>query len=113
MAKNTAPERPVAGVGETSNFSVSFVGALDSGELLTGTPTATEVTTSDLTIRNVAVSTAALVINDISVETGKAVQCKVIGQLKANAPYMIRITAVTDSTPAQTKIRKVIFKVEE
>ena len=112
MAKNTAPERPVAGVGETNNLSVSFVGVLDSGELLTGTPTATEVTSSDLTISNVAVNTAALVINDITVAIGKAVQCKVVGQLAASVLYTIKITAATDSTPAQTKIRYVKFKVE-
>ena len=112
MSLSTAPQRPVAVVGETNNFSVSFAGRLDSGEVMTGTPTAVEQTSSDLTISNVAVNTAALTINDISVAIGNAVQFKVLGQLVANTPYTVKITAGTDSTPAQTKVGYVIFKVE-
>ena len=112
MGLGTAPERPVATVGETNLFSVSLAGVLDSGELATGTPTVTEVTSSDLTISNVAVNTAALTINDISVVSGKAVQFKVIDHVVANSPYKLKITFSTDSTPAQTKIRYVTFTVE-
>lgn len=104
MARNTAPERPVAVPGETNLCSVSLVGILDSGELATGTPTVTEVTTTDLTISNVVVNTAALTINSKTVAVGKAVQFKVIGQLVASSPYTLKITVATDSTPAQSKI---------
>ena len=113
MSLSTAPQRPVAIVGETNNFSVSFAGKLDSGEVLTGTPTAAEQTSSDLTITNVAVSTAALTINDISVAIGLAVQLSVSGHLVANSPYKVKITAVTDSSPDQTKVGYLIFKAEE
>lgn len=112
MSIHTAPERPIAIVGETNNFSVSFADVLDSGELLTGTPLVVEVTSSDLTISNKAVNTGALTINDISVAIGLAVQFKVVGQIVASTPYTVKITASTDSTPAQTKVRYVKFKVE-
>ena len=113
MAENTAKERLTAVVGETRLFSVSFDGKLDSGELLTGTPTVVEVTTSDLTISNKAVNVAALSINHETVAIGKAVQFKVSGQLAASSPYTILITCGTDSDPAQTVKGRVVFKVEE
>ena len=112
MTLNTAPERPVTAVGETNLFSVSFVGVLDSGESLTGTPTVTEVGTSDLTIENKVVSTTSLTINGKSVAAGKAVQFKVSGQAVANSPYTVKITVSTDSTPAQTKVKFVKFTCE-
>jgi len=112
MGVNTAPERPVAVPGETNAFAVSFAGVLDSGESLTGTPTVAEQTTSDLTIANVAVNTSALTINNQSVAVGAAVQFTVAGQLTANSPYTLKITAATDATPAQTKIKYVVFHVD-
>jgi len=112
MGINRAPERPVVAVGETNLFSVSLVGVLDSGESATGTPIVTEQTTSDLTIENISVSSAELTINDRAVAAGSAIQFKVFGQLAANSPYLLKITFGTDSTPAQTKIKYVEFKVE-
>lgn len=119
MGLNTAPERPVAVVGETNVHSVSFANILDGSELLTSTPDVVEVTTTDLTITNLAgtankgtVSTAALTINNVSVPTGEAVQFKVVGYLAATAEYTVKITAGTDATPAQTKVRYITFKAE-
>ena len=119
MGVNTAPERPVAVVGETNTFSVSFTSILDGSELLTGTPDVVEVTSTDLTIVNFTptsdkgtVSTTALTINNVTVPIGEAVQFKVTGHLAATAEYTIKITAGTDATPAQTKVRKIIFKAE-
>lgn len=97
--------------GETNNFAVSFVGQLDSGESLSGTPTVEEQDTSDLTITSKKVSTSALTINDQSVAAGKAVQFTVRGQLVANTPYTIKITVTTDGSPNQTKIGFVKFSV--
>ena len=102
----------MAVVGETNNFAVSFAGVLDSGEVLTGTPTVVEVTTSDLTIANVAVNSSALTINERTVAIGNAVQFNVLGQLAANSPYTLKITAMTDASPAQTKIKYVKFRTE-
>lgn len=97
----TSRERPVMIEGETRNGKVSFVDLLDSGESLTGTPTVAEVTTSDLTISNAAVSAAALTILGESVAAGKAVQFKVTGG-SAGTTYLLRVTVSTDATPAQT-----------
>ena len=107
-----APQRPTAKVGTTRNFSLSCVGELDSGELMTGAVTATEQTTSDLTITNAAVSTAALTINDVSVAIGKAIQCSVSGQLAANSPYTIEFAVSTDATPPQNLLPVLEFKAE-
>ena len=102
MPLNTAPERPAVMVGATRNAGVSFVGQLDSGELLTGAPTIAEVTTTDLTIANKAVSTSALVINNKTVIVGAAVTFTVSGQLAANSPYTMSIIVGTDAGNAQT-----------
>ena len=104
----TAPQLPSVAVGETSNGAVDFSGVLDSGELLTGTPTVEEQTTSDLTSSNKAVNTAALTIDGSSVAIGEAVQFAFSGQL-VNVVYTLKITAATDATPPQTKIRYVKF----
>lgn len=104
---STAPQRQPASVGSTRNVAVSFSGQLDDGELLTGTPTITEGTTTDLTINNKAVSSAALTINGITVPIGEAVQCSVSGFVSANYPYTINISVTTDATPAQTLIGKI------
>ena len=112
MGLNTAPQTPVTAVGAVEVCSVSFVDALDSGELLTGAPTVTEVTTSDLTIANKGISTVELTINNQTVPIGMAVQFKITGQLVANSPYSIKIVVSTDASPAQTKVRWVDVIVE-
>lgn len=107
-----ALERRSKDADAARNVSASFVGQLDSGELLTGTPTVTEytedadgvlTTSSDLTISDIAVNTAALTINGKTVAVGQAVQFKVSGGT-ADTNYVLRITAATDATPAQTLI---------
>lgn len=103
-----APQLPYVAVGETSNGAVDFGGTLDSGELLTGTPTVAEQTSSDLTITNVAVNTAALTIDGSSAAIGEAVQFAFSGQL-ADTKYTLKITAASDATPPQTIIRWVRF----
>lgn len=109
MGDNTAPQRPQVPVGATRNHKVSFVGQLDSGELLTGTPLAVEVTTSDLTITNKAVNSAALTINNKTVAIGQAVTFTASGQLVASSPYTVKITATTDATAAQTLVAYAVF----
>jgi len=111
MGELTAWGNPVAAVGESNNFAVSFDKVVDSGELLTGTPTVEEVTTTDLTIENKAVSGVALSIRGETVAIGKAVTFSVSGQTLASSPYTVKITVSTDSTPSQTKIRFIQFYV--
>jgi hypothetical protein len=114
MALSIAPEFPEAMVDEKNNFSVSFAGKLDSGEAIASVSSVDEEysgTVGDLTITNKAVSTSTLVINDLSVAAGLAVQFHVTGQVVANSPYSILMEIVTDSTPAQTKGGRVRFSV--
>ena len=77
---------------------------------MTGTPTITEDTTSDLTLSNKIVSTADLTINDKTVVTGRAVQFRVSGGT-AGVTYTISIQVGTDSTPGQTLHGDVILDV--
>lgn len=112
MGDNRAPDEPTAVVGELNVHSVSFDGVLDAGELLTGTPTIVEETTSVLTLANKAVSTAELTINNQTVIIGRAVQFTATGYTVADSPFSIKITVGTDATPAQTKIKYVTIPVE-
>ena len=96
-----AREIPCKSTNEIRLASVDFQDKLDSGELLTGTPTAAEVTTSDLTLDTVAVNTAALTVNGRSVAIGQGVQFR-IQSGTAGTTYTILLTATTDSNPAQT-----------
>lgn len=112
MASIDPPQRWTVRVGETRTPAVSFVGVLEPGEVLTGTPLVVEVSTSGLTLTNKAVNTVELVINGKTVAIGQAVQFKMSGQLVANSPYMIKVTASTDASPAQTFVRKLTVPVE-
>ncbi len=106
-----APEIQSKAKSGVRNVAVSFAGKLDSGELLTGTPTITEITTSDLTFSSVGVNSAALTINGRSVAISEAVQFKVTGGT-ADRTYRIRVSATSDSSPAQTLVVIVTLKVE-
>ncbi len=112
MSDLTAPQRPVTAQGAEELFSVSYDGVLDSGELIASVTSVTEETTTDLTTSNIAVSAAALTINNISVAIGRAIQFKVVGQLLATERYALKMIVVTDSTPAQTKVRYCKFVVK-
>lgn len=111
--KLLAPERPVAAKSEENLYSVSMVGALDGGEVIASVTDVVELDTTDLTITNKVVSTAVLAINHRQIPIGKAIQFLVKGQLQSNSPYILEITFVTDSLPAQTKHRYVKFHTEE
>ncbi len=101
MTANTAQQIQCKTASEVRVAAVSFQGKLDSGELLTGTPTVVEVTTTDLTLANKAVNTAALTIDGVSNAIGEAVQFSIAGGTAGTA-YTINIQVGTDSTPAQT-----------
>ncbi len=101
---------PVISEGDTETVAIDYTDWLDSGELLTGTPTIVEVTTSDLTLASKAVSTGSLTILGRTVATGAAVQCSVSGQLEATGTYTLAITVSTDATPARTKVLHARFE---
>lgn len=107
---STAPQRGTKLASEVRNVAVSFVGKLDVGENLTGLPTVVEVGSADLTISNVAVSLVELTINDVKVAAGRAVQCRVSGGV-AGTRYVLRVTATSNATPAQTLIANLILNV--
>jgi len=91
-------------VGDVENFEISYADYLDSGELLTGTPTIVEVTTSDLTLANKLVSTASLTILGKTVAIGEAVTFTCSGFL-SGVTYTVRITVSTDAGNARTIAR--------
>lgn len=93
-------QRPKISAGATRIVSIDLTEELDADEDLTGSPSVTEISTSDLTISNKSVSSGELTILDRKVDAGKAVQFKVSGQ-KAGVQYHFRVTVSTDSTPAE------------
>jgi hypothetical protein len=97
---NTVPHQRTKTAAEVRNAAVSFVGKLDSGELLTGTPTVT-VSPSGPTLSNKAVNTAQLTIDGQTVAIGQAVQFSVSGGT-AGTSYVITVQCGTTATPAQT-----------
>ena len=96
-------------VGDTETVSINYTDHLDGDELLTGTPTVAEVTTSDLTLQNKIVNTEEYTEarTGNTVEAGKAVQFSVSGGTVSNSPYTIRITVTTDATPSRTFVRDI------
>jgi len=114
MSISIAPQLHEIAIGETRAVAVDCIGKLESNspeELLTGTPTIVEVTTSVLTLASKAVSTAALTINGSTVAIGKAVQftCAPGASAVVGKTYLIKITVGTDSS--QTVIGHVKVKV--
>jgi len=95
MAVITLDEIYPISEGDTEFVPINYTNHLRSGELLSGTPTIVEVTTTDLTLTNNAVSTTVLVVKNESVTVGMAVQFNMTGQL-TGILYRIRVTVSTD-----------------
>lgn len=91
-------EQYVLSVGDTQTIGIDCRAKLTDGELLTGTPTIEEQTTSDLTIAGKAVNSAAVTIKGNEVGIGQAVVCRVSGGTAANSPYSIHVTVNTDDS---------------
>lgn len=96
--------------GEVRNIGIDCKGVLDTGELLSGTPSVAEQDSSHLSISSEQVSTEAKTINGRSVPTGEAVLCRVdaSGAVK-NRSYRLKISCVT--TAGQTIAGFVTLKV--
>jgi hypothetical protein len=97
---------------ETVHVIVDFSHRLTIGELLTGTPVVAEVTTSDLTLSNPIVPTADTTVSLLQqmALADKCVQFTVEGGT-AGTTYVVRITATTDATYAQTLVQEVQLRV--
>jgi len=106
---STAPQIQTKRVSETRNVAVSFSGLLDSSEVLTGTPTVTEVTTNDLTLSNKVLNASAVIINGESVPANEAILFSVLGGIPKY--YTIQLSCSTDATPAQVLYDNIILDV--
>jgi len=111
MTINLAPQRYNIAYGETVPVSVSFIDILDSGVLLTGTPTITEVTTTDLTLTHKEVNTSAITINGVSNAIGQAVTFLIAPSVSATGEYTVLITCGTNSTYPATRKANIKLRV--
>jgi hypothetical protein len=96
MHNSTALEVNSMPVGSTRNVSASFVGQLDDGELLTGTPTVIIAPTGP-TLSDKRVNTSGVTISGERVLTGQAVLFQVTG-VEADTEYTITITVSTNAS---------------
>lgn len=94
-------------IGATRLVTLDYTDDLPSGVLLTGTPTVVEVDTSNLTLANKALNSATFTYeyeagSNRTVAVSAAVQFTVT--TSTTGKYKIRITVVTDGTPAETLV---------
>jgi hypothetical protein len=80
--------------GETMQVRVSFDELLVDSDVLTGTPTAVEVTTTDLTISSVETNDAAVTILGKTIPIANAVMFLCAGGTEGTT-YTIKITVST------------------
>lgn len=108
MSDNTAPQRPAMKTGAVKAAAVSFVGQLDQGETLTGTPTVV-ASPGTLTVAAPRVNTTALTLNGRQVAIGKAVQFTASGGT-AGVEYTVTVTVETSN--GQTLVADIIITRE-
>lgn len=87
------------GASEVRNAAISFVGKLDSDELLSGTPTVTA--TTGITIASASRNSTTMTIDGESVLASQAVTFRVSGGT-AGSSYTITATCATDASLPQT-----------
>lgn len=95
---------------EVRVVSVSFIGKLDTGELLTGTPTVTAQTGSGLVLSQKSVLSEAATINGVSHVAGQAVQFKADASAGVAGTWTIDMSCATDN--GQTLFGRVTVTVE-
>ena len=118
MSSLIAPQINIIAAGETRNCAISFVGRLDSGELISATTTNLAVTTATstdlpggpspstataLTYSLIQVSTAALTINGSTCAIAQVLQFRVTGGERGGT-YYAKAVVVTTSTNTQTLV---------
>ena len=106
-----APELPRKSPGDTAAAAVNFVQQLRSGELLSGTPTVAEQTSSDLTISNQGLNTTTIDVAGVSAAASQAVVYTVAGG-SSGTLYSIKVTVSTDASDARTLVRLTDFYCE-
>lgn len=103
-------QRPEISVGDFERAEIDFSSWLGSLELLSGSPTATEVTSTDLTISAVQINSVTLSILGTDVAPYCAVIFRISGQ-KTGRKYTIRLTAQSDASPARVCVRDLVISV--
>lgn len=94
---------------EVRTYTVSFTGKLLADELLSGTPTVAEVSTTALTISSPTLTASPTSpIGKFFIPTSHGVQFTVEGGVSGTS-YTIRLTAGTDQ--GQTLIQEVTLRV--
>lgn len=96
--------------GETRTFAVNLTHKLHGAELLSGTPTVAERYTTALTITAVALNADSRWISGRTALAGQAVEFTVAGGVLGST-YIVRVTAGTDSSPAQVLIEDVRIEI--
>ena len=95
--------------GEAVNVAIDMQAVLDEGELLAGAPTVQEMDAlGHLTFSNQAINASNLTVLGKLCVPGQAWQFHVSG-IQGDSLYRVRVSGVTDSSPAQT--RKVDFLI--
>lgn len=101
---------------EIRTLQVDLSAKLVYPEVLTGTPTVTEVTTTDLTISDIELTTDPTIplgssfIPGSFIPTDKGVRFRVSGGV-AGRTYTLRVSVGTDATAPQTLIQDVTLMV--
>lgn len=89
--------------GEVRGLACHFLDKLGASELLSGTPTVAEQTTSGLTIDNKRLNTGSITVLGRTCAASQAVLFRVTASgATAGTEYIIKVTCGTDATPAQT-----------
>jgi hypothetical protein len=110
------PTTVTLSAGSTDRVTLDCTPDLDGSELV-ASATVAEVSTSALTIANLAgtpnvatVNAATVVVLKETVAIGKAIQFMVSGGT-AGAAYLVLVTLTTDSTPARVLTRDIEIAV--
>ena len=106
-----ADQLPRKSPADVEAGACSFTNELRSGELLSGTPTVAEQTSSDLTISNQGLNTTTIDVAGVSAAASQAVVYTVAGG-SSGTLYSIKVTVSTDASDARTLVRLTDFYCE-
>lgn len=105
----TADEIAEISTDEVRVVSVDFTGKLDSGELLSGTPTITADAGAGLTLTNKTVNSEAITVNGSACAIGQAVQFKADATSANAGRWAVEI--VCGTSEGQTLYGRVMVRV--
>ena len=103
MSCVTAPQIRCKHPDATKTLVVSFDKVIDTGVLLTGTPTVDEEETTDLIISNIAINSVTVTVLKKPVAAGRAVLFSCAGGVDG-VTYSIKITVSTDGSPTEIPV---------